>query len=155
MKRFLCIVLGMVLAEGAFCNDIFRDLAFSDESNEHSDNLENIADIKQNAIEHRLLDVLGEHLLSNDKRNNMLAQVLINDRGSLIDFNEKLEALLKPFVNETPKLAKNVDWFIKKVFNAIQPLDTKENLDWNDIKAIIPTLQIFCKQLIDQVTTIF
>ena len=102
-------------------------------------------------VAHRLLDVLGERLLSNNEHNNMLAEILKEDKGSLDGFKENLKTLLKPFADQNSELKGEINSFIKKVLNTVHSLKTKANLVWNDIKAILPTIQIFCKQLIDRV----
>lgn len=145
----------MFLTQIALSNDIFMDLSYFNENDGPADIFENDPKMESNDTAHRLLDVLGEQLLSNNENSNLLAQVLIKDKGSLNDVKERLKALLKPFSEQNSKLASEIDSFITKILNQIRPLTTKINVAWDQLKGTFSTLQIFCKQLIDRVTTIF
>ena len=157
MERFLCIILWMFLAKAAFGNEIFKDINFSDKeklsgdvSNTYKSDI-NISNVYTKDIRHRLLEVLGEHLLSTNACKNILAQIFLIGKGSLEEFKEQLTELLKPFADENASARSEISFFVNKVLNAVQPLKQKANLSWNDIKGIFPALQIFCKQLIDRI----
>ena len=150
MERFLCIAL-IVFTNIALGKDIFKDLTFLDESDMHSD----VTVINSSDMAHRLLDDLGKHLLSNDMHKNMLARILIHNKGSLKDVKQELEARLKPFADQSLELKAAIDAFIKKVLDTVQSFKANKNLDEDTIKAMLPTLHILTKQLIDQVTTTF
>ena len=155
MARYLSTLFLLFLTQLALSNDIFMDLSFFDETDGPADVIEKPSPVATEEIAHRLLDVLGEQLLSNNENSNLLAQTLIRDKSSLNDVKEKLETLLNPFSERNSKLATEINRFITNVLNQIRPLTAQSRIDWNSLKGVLPTLQIFCKQLIDRVTTIF
>lgn len=151
MARFLSTILLIFLTKIALSNDIFMDLSFPDKSDKQPAAFENTAYINPKDMAHHLLNTVGEHLLSNNEGNNILAQILIQEQKDLETLKKSLEILLKPFVEQDPKLKPEVNLFITKVVNTIRNMNSKTNLSWENIKAILPTIQIFCKQLIDRV----
>ena len=149
MKQYLSTLLLTFLTQLAF-PDIFRDLSYFNENEGPADIFENNTKTESNDMAHRLLDVLGKQLLSNDENSNILAQA-----SSLADFKEKLDAILKPFSEQNSKLATEINHFKTNVLNKVRSLMNRSRTHWNRLKGLLPTLQIFCKQLIDRVTTIF
>lgn len=160
MERLLYIILWLLLTKVAVCNtDIFKDLSFPEENNESTSMPEGTY-IKSEDMSHRLLDVLGKHLLSSNEQNNILAQVLIKDKISsespqerLEILRKRLEILLEPFADQN--FESEINSFISKILNTIRPIIIKPNLNWSNIKDLFPTLQILCRQLIDRVANIF
>lgn len=146
MERFFCTTLWLLLANIAFCNDIFQDLTFLNEDNTPLDLSENITYINEDDMSHRLLDVLGKYLLSNDQNEN----IFINSKNDQ-DCKQQLETLLQPFANQNPKLKAKINSFINKVLNTVYTTNNKTKPDYIDTK----TLHILCRQLIDQVKSIF
>lgn len=154
MKQYLSTLFLLFLTQIALSNDIFMNPSFFNENDGPTDVFENNTKTESNDMAHSLLDVLGEQLLSKNENSNLLAQTLIRDKRSLNNLKEKLETLLKRFSEQNPKLATEINHFITNVLNQIRPLTAQSRIDWNSLKGVLPTLQIFCKQLIDRVRQI-
>ncbi|MGX8716568.1 MAG: hypothetical protein ACSW8C_01095 [bacterium] len=151
MARYLSTLFLLLLTQLALSNDISTDPSFFNETEGPADVIEKPSPVVPKEMAYHLLNVVWEHLLSNNEHDNMLAQILIKDKGSLDDVKGELDAILNPFVEQNPKLAPQIHLFKTNVLNKIRSLPK----NWDSIKNTIPALKIYCTELIDRVTTIF